>query len=107
MKSPMQSGFQCCWGSCSQFSVIATVWGAFVFANNAKELKEPIHRFLTFPSHSLSLKARHSCVDQKLVAKCWLTYYTIRKFGEIDVVEGVMDMEEVDGEEGEEDNEIY
>ena len=83
-------------GAVAQFSVIATVWGAFVFANNAKELKEPIHRFLTFPLHSLSLKARHSCVDQKLVAKCWLTYYTISKFG------GVMDMEEVDG-----DDEIY
>ena len=63
--------------------------------------------FLTFPLHTPSLKARHSHVDQKLVAKCWLTYYTIRKFGEIEVVEGVMDMEEVDGEEGEEDDEIY
>ena len=62
---------------------------------------------LTFPSHSLSLKARHSHVDQKLVAKCWLTYYTIHKFGEIEVVEGVMDMEDVDGEEEEEDDEIY
>ena len=81
--------------------------GAFVFANNAIELKEPIHMFLTFPLHSLSLKARHSDVDQKFLAKCWLPYCTICKFGEIEVVEGVMDMEEVDGEEGEEDDEIY
>ena len=62
--------------------------------------------FFTFPSLSLSLKARHSRVDQKIVAECWLTYYTLCQFGEIEVVEGVVDMEEVDGEEGEEDDEI-
>ena len=59
--------------------------------------------FLTFPLLSLSLNAR---VDQKIVAECWLTYYTLCQFREIEVVEGIVDMEEVDGEEGEEDDEI-
>ena len=59
--------------------------------------------FLTFPLLSLSLNAR---VDQKIVAECWLTYYTLCQFREIEVVEGVVDMEEDDGEEGEEDDEI-
>ena len=106
MKSPMQSQVPCCWGSCSQFSVIVTVLGAFVFANNAIELKEPIQMFFTFPSLSLSLKAHHSRVDHKIVAECWLTYYTLCYFRVIEVVEGVVDKEKDDGEEGEEDDEI-
>ena len=59
--------------------------------------------FLTFPLLSLSLNAR---VDQKIVAECWLTYYTLCQFREIEVVEGVVDKEEDDGEKGEEDDEI-
>ena len=103
MKSPVQSRFLCCWGSCSQFSEIVIVLRAFVIANNTIELKKTIQMFLTFPLLSLSLNAR---VDQKIVAECWLTYYTLCQFREIEVVEGVVDKEEDDGEEGEEDDEI-
>ena len=62
--------------------------------------------FLTFPFLSLFLNARHSRLDQKIVAECWLTYYTLCQFREIEVFEGVVDKEEDDGEEGEEGDEI-